>query len=214
MNIDDEFATIDTLLASEAETRGVDAFALALIKAERQMRKLFTYVVFQSPVFGGRDAQGLRNALAARRVYFRDFVAAWDKLYTRPLKEIVGPDYDRLRAVLDQAIEYRNKIFHGQLTTKYLSRADLIAYVAQIRCWCRALAAGSQQEIGYDGFGRNSFRKSHSPLTDRLVAKMTSSQDYDTLLTEMEKQRKKTLGSTSPPQRKVKLQPPSTATRD
>jgi hypothetical protein len=46
MNIDDEFATIDTLLAPEAETQGVDAFALALIKAERQMIKLFTYVLF------------------------------------------------------------------------------------------------------------------------------------------------------------------------
>jgi hypothetical protein len=140
--------------------------------------------------------------------YFRDFIAAWDKLYTRPLKEIVGPDYDRLRTVLDEAIEYRNKIFHGELTTKYLSREELIAYVAQMRCWCRALAAGAQQEIGYDGFGRNSFRKSDSLLTDRLVAKMTNRQDYEILLTQMEKQRKKSLESTSPPQHRTKLQCP------
>jgi hypothetical protein len=199
MNIDDEFATIDALLASEAETRGVDAFALSLIKAERQMRKLFTYVVFQSPRFAARDVEALRNALAARVVYFRDFISAWGKLYARPLKEIVGPDYDRLRTVIDDGIEFRNKIFHGQLTTKHLSRDDLIAYVVQIRCWCRALGAGSQVEIGYDGFGRNSFRKSAHPLTDRLVAKMSTIQDYDNFLMEMEKQRKKTPQSISSP---------------
>ena len=70
MNIEDEFATIDILLVSEADTRGVDAFALALIKAERQMRKLFTYVVFQSPAFDTSDVGALRHCLAARRVYF------------------------------------------------------------------------------------------------------------------------------------------------
>ena len=59
-NIDDEFSTIDTLLASEAQTRGVDAFALALIKAERQMRKLFTYLVFQSPAFSAHDIKALQ----------------------------------------------------------------------------------------------------------------------------------------------------------
>jgi hypothetical protein len=190
MNIDDEFATIDVVLASNAETRGVDAFALALIKAERQMRKLFTYLVYQSDAFGPGDVTALRNVLADRRLYFRDFVAGWDKLYARPLNNVVGPDHDRLLAVLDEAIGYRNKIFHGQVTTRYLSREDLIALVAQIRCWCRALAAASQAEIGYDGFGRNSFRKSAASLEDRLVAKIRSVQEYDRLLSEMERERK------------------------
>ena len=211
-NIDDEFATIDTLLASDAETRGVDAFALALIKAERQMRKLFTYLVFQSPAFSAGDIKALRTSLTARRLYFRDFISGWNKLYTRPLDEIVGPDCSRLRAVLDEAIEFRNKIFHGQLTTKYLSREDLIAYVAQIRCWCRALAAGSQVEIGYDGFDRNSFRKSDSPLTNPLVAKLTSIQEYDLLLAQMEKHLKDAPRSIGTPKHEIKSPPPNTAT--
>lgn len=185
MNIEDEFATIDILLVSEADTRGVDAFALALIKAERQMRKLFTYVVFQSPAFDTSDVGALRHCLAARRVYFRDFVSAWDRLYSRSLREIVGQDYDSLRAVLDEAVEYRNKIFHGQLTTRYLSREELISYVRQVKCWCQALGTGAQRELAYDGFGRNSFRKSASPLKGRLVEKMRSLEDYDVLLTKM-----------------------------
>jgi hypothetical protein len=205
VNIEHEFATIDTLLASEAETRGVDAFILALIKAERQMRKLFTYLVFQSPAFGPDHIRALRDALAGRRVYFRDFIAAWDKLYARPLREIVGPDYDRLRAALDEAITYRNKIFHGQLTSKYLSREDLIAYVALITRWCRALAAGSQLEIGYDGFARNSFRKSNSAMGDRFVATMTSIRDYEIFLAEMEKRPSEALQSMSGGQNNTRL---------
>ena len=196
MNVDDEFATIDAILASEAETRGVDAFALALLKAERQMRKLFTYLVFQSDAFSSRDVRALRNALSDRRLYFRDFVLAWEKLYARPLKEIVGSDHERLYAILNNAIDFRNKIFHGQLTARYLSRKDLITLVAQIRCWCRALAAGSQSEIGYDGFGRNSFHKSASPLTDRLVTKMNDVQEYVDLLVRMEERRRKAAQST------------------
>lgn len=197
MSFDQEFATIDTLLASEAETRGVDAFALALIKAERQMRKLFTYVVFQSEAFDSNDVEALRNALADRRVYFWDFISAWNKVYLRPLEDLIGPDHDRLGPILDEAIQHRNKIFHGQLTTKHLSREDLIAYITNIRCWCRALATGAQLELGYDGFGRNSFRKSVDPgLTGRLIKKMSSVEDYKTFLAEMEKRPNKlVLGS-------------------
>lgn len=195
MNIDKEFATIDAVLASGAETRGVDAFALAVIKAERQMRKLFTFLIFQSDAFGSDDVVALRNALANRRVYFRDFVAAWDTLCLRRLREIVGPDHDRLRAILDEAIEWRNKIFHGQLTSRRLSRQELIAYADQIRHWCGALATGAQRVCGYDGFGRNSFRKSHAKA-NLLSVQIRSIKDYDQLLAEMEKDRKRhSLGS-------------------
>jgi hypothetical protein len=47
-----EFATVDLIIRSNAETRGVDAFALALLKAERQIRRLFIHLVYQFPCFG------------------------------------------------------------------------------------------------------------------------------------------------------------------
>lgn len=43
-----EFDTIDLLLSSDAPTRAVDAFALAVIKIERQFRKIFTNLVYQA----------------------------------------------------------------------------------------------------------------------------------------------------------------------
>jgi hypothetical protein len=62
----------------------VDAFVLSLIKAERQVRKLFTHLVYQYPAFGGSDVSPLREALvASRRVYFEGFVAGLDALYPR-----------------------------------------------------------------------------------------------------------------------------------
>jgi hypothetical protein len=191
MNIKNEFATIDVILSSEAETRGVDAFALALIKAERQMRKLFTYIVFQSSAFDCNHVAGLRSALAERRLYFRDFVSAWDKLYIKSLEEIVCTDFDRLFAAVVKAIEYRNKIFHGQLTTEYLSREDLISCVGQIREWCQVVADRAQLEIGYDGFGRNSFRKSNVAFENRLGVKLTSISDYSQFLMQLEKNRQR-----------------------
>jgi hypothetical protein len=63
-----EFATVDAVIGCSAETSGVDAFALSVIKAERQIRKLFTHLVFQSPGFGPADVPRLRKALFDSRV--------------------------------------------------------------------------------------------------------------------------------------------------
>lgn len=60
-----EFQTVDIILESEAETRGVDAFVLASIKAERQIR--LTHLIFQYPAFTASDVSCLRAALAANR---------------------------------------------------------------------------------------------------------------------------------------------------
>lgn len=161
MNYMSEFTTVDAVLATDGETRGVDAFALSVIKAERQIRKLFTHLVFQAPSFGPPDVQALRRALADNReVYFEGFIAGWDALYPRPVSGLVGQEYQRLLARLKEATRHRNKIFHGQLTNSNLSSGDLLGFVADIRGWCSTLGENATIEIGYDGFGRDSFRKS------------------------------------------------------
>jgi hypothetical protein len=161
MNYLEEFRTVDIIVASSTETRGVDAFALSIIKAERQIRRLFTHLVYQFLCFGASDVVHLRKALAYNeRVYFRGLVRGFDALYPRSVKTLVGTEYDRLRGRIDDAIKHRNKIFHGQLTSSYLSREDLLDYVTDIRLWCRTIAESSLIEFNYDGFARNSFQKS------------------------------------------------------
>ncbi len=155
-----EFATVDLLLESKHETRGVDAFALSLIKAERQMRRLVTYLVFQFPCFCKGDGEQLRDILVrSTKVYFDGLECGFDALYPRSIQDLIGSDYDKLRGRLRDARRHRKKIFHGQITLEYLSRQELVSYVCDIRSWCKALANATSSEFQYDGFDRNSFRK-------------------------------------------------------
>ncbi len=161
MSASTEFDTVDLIVNSSSETRGVDAFALAVIKAERQLRKLFTHLVFQFPCFGTSDIGALRETLANNnRIYFKETEACINAIFSSTVEELVGARYKCLRPRIEEAIEYRNKIFHGQLTQKYLSREDLLGLVCDIRAWCEALATGAASRIGYDGFTPDSFQKS------------------------------------------------------
>ena len=147
MSVEREFETVRSILASQAPTRGVDAFALSLIKAERQVRKLFTHLVYQCPAFGVADVTALRGALVAtRQVYFGGFLRGFDALYSRPINSLVGPDYPRLKATLDEAIDHRNKIFHGQLTSQSLSGTELVSSRATSACGAPLWAIAHQMK--------------------------------------------------------------------
>jgi hypothetical protein len=184
MSADEEFATVDLLISSQAETRGVDAFALSLIKAERQVRKLVTHLVYQFPAFGPSDVRALRSALgASHRVYFDGFLAGFDALYPQTIQSLIGADYQHLKLRLDEAVDHRNKIFHGQLTARLLSRQDLLDLVADIRSWCTSLAQSASAEFGYDGFARNSFQKSAIPnLWKTFCVQFASTRDYEAFI--------------------------------
>ena len=163
MTVHSEFATVDLIVGSSLETRGVDAFVLALIKAERQMRKLFTHLVMQYPCFTTADIAELRTILAKhKRVYFEGFEAGINQILWCTVEELIGESYKRLRPRIAEAILFRNKIFHGQLTHNYLTREDLFILVRDIRDWCYTLAEGAMTTIAYDGFDRDSLQKSKS----------------------------------------------------
>jgi hypothetical protein len=132
-------------------------------------------------VFGGADVPALRAVLVHnRQVYFRGFLRGFDALYKRSIESLVGLDYQRLKTKLDEAIDHRNKIFHGQLTSRSLRATDLISLLEDIRLWCTTLANSSGAEVGYDGFGRNSFQKSAIPdLWTRYRVQLGSIADYE-----------------------------------
>lgn len=170
MSVDDEFSTVDLVLGSTAVTRSVDAFALSLIKAEKQARRLVTYLVYQHSWCSQATVSQLKTALEnSTEVYFKGLLAGWDALYPRSVEQLIGSEYKRLRRRLDEATKHRNKIFHGQLTARGLTRAELLSFVKDIRAWCEGFGHGAQAEVGYDGCGRNSFRKSGDPA--KLCAK-------------------------------------------
>ncbi len=180
MGYKDEFSTVELVINSKADTAGVDAFALSLIEAERQLRKLFTYLIYQSPAFSKKDVRPLRGTLAANKhVYFAGIAAGFDKVSPVTLKTLVGSDYERLWKRFPEFEDHRNKIFHGQITTSGLSRSKLLKNVEDIKLWCLKLGNGATQELGYDGFVRNSFRKSSLPnLSTRLRVQIESIDQY------------------------------------
>jgi hypothetical protein len=159
----------------------VDAFALSVIKTERQIRKLVTHLIYQFPCFGPGDVPSIRQTLVNnRRVYFDGFENGFDAIYQLSIAALVGSDYLPLRDRIREAVDHRNKIFHGQLTSKNLTRDDLLAYVGDIRTWCKTLAGSALAEFGYDGFAWNSFRKSTIPdLEKRLKIPIANVAEYE-----------------------------------
>jgi hypothetical protein len=180
-----EFKTVDLVLTSKSATSGVDAFALSLIKAERQMRKLVTYLVFQSRVLTVSDIPWLIKTLAAnRRVYFNGAVAGFDALSPTAVKDLIGPEYERLWAQFCDFAGVRNKIFHGQLTGTDMTTGQLRTSVNNIKLWCHLLAENAIREIGYDGFERDSFRKSPiGNLADRVRVQIRNADQYADFIT-------------------------------
>ena len=177
--IEEEFATVDLIVRSKSNTRGVDAFVLTLIKAERQVRRLFTHLVYQFPVFGRDSVEALRDTLAQnRRVYFEGVLRGFDALYPRSIQDLVGGEYQRLRRRLREANEHRNKIFHGQLTRRGVNREDLLHLVTDIRSWCTVLSTRAEAEFGYDGFRRNSFQKAKRSVSKGYKVQLTTIADY------------------------------------
>jgi hypothetical protein len=183
MSLSREFENIDILLRNQTATTGVDCFSLSVIKLERQMRRLFTYSIFQFPCFSTTDIPALRAALVnQRRAYFEGFIRGMDAIHPQTVSQFIGTDYPALFLSVTQAIDYRNKIFHGQLTPSSLSTADLLSIVGTIRRWCQLLGDSTEQYFGYSGF-TSSFRK--SPDLTFLASyrtALTSIADYEAFL--------------------------------
>ena len=163
MSYSREFATIEVLLNSTAETRGVDAFALCVIKMERQLRRLFTFSISQFPCFTEESVSELKAALAAEgRIYADGFINGFEAIHPRSIADLIGGEYARLRPALAVVTKHRNKIFHGQLTGQDLSRKDLFRHVSDLQDWCRLLGDGARRYMGYEGFD-DSFQKVSNP---------------------------------------------------
>lgn len=178
MSYKTEFETVDLILNSSCITKGVDAFALSLIKAERQMRKLFTFLVYQNPKLQLQYA-GLRETLANnRKVYFQGFISGIESMYPIKIQELIGNEYEPLKTSLLISIDDRNKIFHGQLTTKRLTTEEFIQKIGDIRKWCCLLSESSINEFGYDGFERNSMQKAEKNIYSKFLVKLESMNEY------------------------------------
>ncbi|MER8464206.1 hypothetical protein [Mesorhizobium sp. M1396] len=190
---EEDFQPVEEIEKSGHQTKGVDAFSLSLLRAERQMRRLFTYLVFQSTAFERKDVKPLRDALGAQgRIYFYHFEAGIGELSGTSIAALIGAQHHVLRNRLSDAMDARNKIFHGQLTSDRNDTTMLLQHVSHIRDWCRQLANGAQNTFGYDGFQRpSSFKKSPLgiQLSDRVTGLIANVPAYEAFLVQLARQR-------------------------
>ncbi|MER9414065.1 hypothetical protein [Mesorhizobium sp. M0589] len=182
-NLDDEFRPVDEILKSDHRTKGVDAFTLTYLRAERQVRKLFTHLVFQSEAFDLGNRRQLRQTLyQAPDVSFKKLADGIQRLSGVSVADMVGAEFDRLFNVLRVAKQYRDKLFHGQLPDQYLSTETFIELEANIRTWCRLLAAGAEREIGYDGFPDSHCKRHRPEIVKRVTGHLPNLGAYEDLL--------------------------------
>ena len=105
----------------------------------------------------------------ASRADVYHFVGGIRKLTGCSMKQLLAARYVPLRRAVDNAYSVRNKLFHGQQSGQSLDRETLVSIQRDIREWCTVLAAESFSRFGYDGFGRNSLRKTHRAEIVALV---------------------------------------------
>jgi hypothetical protein len=177
--IDDEFQTVDLILGSDATTRNVDAFCLTWIKFERQLRRLMANILYQATAFPEHDRnakEALRAALLAKSNIKHDhFIGGIRKLTGQSTRDIIGERYRELRTGINTAYGFRNKIIHGQQTGHSLDGDQLAASLGHVREWCTILAREGVLRFGYDGFSRNSLRKTHR---EDVIAAVTASNSF------------------------------------
>ena len=179
----EEFKTIDILETSGADTGGIDSFALAVIKVERQARKIFTFLIFQYPCFRNITVTQLRDLLYLKRIYSSGILQGIDTVSPKIVRDLIGADYSALFDVVKRATDIRNKIFHGQITNQRLEGPQLFEYVHELRRWCGLLGDASEGAFGYDGFRNNSYQLTTKPgFAGTLKHSISSLSDYEVLL--------------------------------
>ncbi len=161
----DEFVTVDAVLVSGGQTSRVDAFILTWVKMEKQLRRLFCFLVFQHPNFSDKNIDAVIKVITDNTsLYYSSFIRCIDKLGPFCVRDLIGSKYDYLIAEIKRIQNYRNKILHGQITGQNITSRQLERDVTILRDWISLLASSSSSKLGYNGVGRNTFRKAKAAL--------------------------------------------------
>jgi hypothetical protein len=158
-----EFATVEEFWNSRAETRRVDALILSWTKYEKQLRRLFCFLIYQHPRIGSNNIQAVIEIVAEKRdLYPQTFIDGIAKLGVTTVPELLGGRYVELAGEIDRIRKYRNKLIHGQITGQNITSWQLERDVLWIVDWVSALADAAVKQFGYDGLQRKTYRSAKS----------------------------------------------------
>ena len=158
-----EFATVEAIWKSGAKTRRVDALILSWVKYEKQLRRLFSFLVFQHPAITRDKIDDVISVLVKKRdLYPETFVVAIRALGVTSVAELLAPRYEELWKEIRRIKKYRNKLMHGQITGDNIKSPELERDVAILIDWIGSVADAADKKFGYDGLQRNTFIKAKS----------------------------------------------------
>lgn len=153
-----EFETVEALWASQGETRRVDSLILSWTKYEKQLRRIFCFLVYQHPRIDRRNINEVVAVLAANRsLYPTTFEAGISALGVATVKQMMGDEYTRLQPHVTRINQYRNKLIHGQISGQNIQSAQIERDVKYLVAWISSLADGAFTKLGYDGLMRNTY---------------------------------------------------------
>jgi hypothetical protein len=157
----EEFETVVKVLASKAATRGVDALVLSWVKYEKQLRRLFCFLIYQHlrSHHGAAIDQVIAVLAQNGNLYPHTFVAGINSLGLTSIEQLVGPRHGALAAEIERVRGYRNKLIHGQVSGQNISTRNLERDVAYLIEWIGLLAHGAEHEFGYNGLRRNTYSR-------------------------------------------------------
>lgn len=155
-----EFQTVEALWnLKNTTTPFLDATILSWVKSEKQLRRLFSFLVYQHPCAEHLDCKDIDFVIAGNPcLYPNDLIAAIEQMVGKKISEIVGPECASCRVDIASINDHRNKFMHGQLTGDSLSAEDLQGYIRALVKWISLLAIGADKEIGYNGLERKTFK--------------------------------------------------------
>lgn len=158
-----EFASVEALWYSSAETRRVDSLLLSWVKYEKQLRRLFCFLVYQHPNITVHTINSLIIVIAQNNSIFPDkLIRGIASLGVKPVPALIGQRHAQLASEVRRIKLYRNKLMHGQATGQSIQSTQLEHDVKHLVSWIGDLASGADAEFGYDGLRRNTFREAKS----------------------------------------------------
>lgn len=154
----EEFSTIEAIWHSTARTRRVDALLLAWVKHEKQLRRLFCFVVFQHSDVSETKLDSYIEALTARNaIYPYHFMRGFKAISGVSISDLIGSRSKQLSIEIERIRKYRNKFIHGMMAETRVNSRQIERDVMWLVEWVSALANGADRKFGYNGLDRGTY---------------------------------------------------------
>jgi hypothetical protein len=172
----------------------VDSLILSWVKYEKQLRRLFCFLVFQQPQLDKKEIDEFVQVLADNnKLYPETFIYAIEALGAISIQTLLDRDYPRLWEGITRIQKYRNKLMHGQMTGQSIQSPQIEADVILVIEWISRVADAAYKAYGYDGLTRNTKRAAKTVNKINLAQfPFSTAQEFESwlLLTAKQFQRK------------------------